>query len=159
MSKFDDAIDEYVYTETADESAGDSSEGAGWYGLFRGPFAREEGTDLSDEDWEFLTAQAGAIAFEETTGFVSVEYYETTEALDEAWAKVEEAHAEPDEDGGDYTTNDEQRFYQHGKRVVTVPEGEDWKAAVKAHMDAEQFWPDVWLIEERGGHSRLSLAE
>ena len=46
---------------------------------------------------------------------------------------------------GDYTTSDHRKFYQFGKLVVEVGEEGDWEVAVKAHMELEKFFPNVWL--------------
>jgi hypothetical protein len=51
---------------------------------------------------------------------------------------------------GDYTTEDHRTFYQYGKRVVVVAEGEDWCKAVAAHSAANNFFPDVWFISDHG---------
>jgi hypothetical protein len=68
--------------------------------------------------------------------------------------EIEQARERDDEPGepeeGDYTTEDHRRFYQYGKLVVEVDDGEEWAHAVKAHMDEEQFWPDVWFISDHG---------
>jgi len=55
---------------------------------------------------------------------------------------------EPEE--GDIVTEDHQRFFQDGKLILTVAEGESWASAVKTHMDHERFWPDVWWISDHG---------
>lgn len=67
----------------------------------------------------------------------------------------EEEFSDPEE--GDYTTEDHRHFYQNRKLVVTVGEEDDWRPAVKAHMEAEQFWPNVWLISDHGNAHLLSM--
>lgn len=82
----------------------------------------------------------------------------------------EDCHpVEPQED--DYTTEDHIHFYQYGKLVVTVPkvilpgfkgddcEVDDWRPHVKAHMDKEQFWPNVFWISDHGNAHLLSWGD
>jgi hypothetical protein len=159
VSKFSNDTDAWLYSQDADETEGDSSGGAGWYGLYRAPLYTEDcdAEDLTGNNISFLQAHAGAILFERADGIVESEYYETSESLDAAWAEIAQAHEMPDEDGGDYTTNDHVRFFQFHKRVVTVEGDADWRDAVKAHMDAEQFWPNVWFISDHGNVEQLSL--
>jgi hypothetical protein len=79
---------------------------------------------------------------------------------------------EPDEDA--ITTSDHTNFYQYGKLMFRVL-GDDgvykileskrrWEgnfdtieAAVKAWMDAEQFWPNCYLISDHGNAHRMNL--
>lgn len=74
-----------------------------------------------------------------------------------------EYDAEDDEidDGGteegDYVTDDHRRFFQYGELVVEVPEDEDWEPHVKAHMDSQEFWPNVWFISDHGNTVLLSI--
>jgi hypothetical protein len=80
---------------------------------------------------------------------------------DEEEEEDDDEPTEPEE--GDYVTSDYRTFYQYGKPVVVIsPEDFDknpdgWTTAVKAHMEASQFWPNVWLQGERGGYDLLSL--
>lgn len=60
---------------------------------------------------------------------------------------------------GDYSTADYAHFFQFGVLVVKVPNGEDWRPHVKAHMDRERFWSDVWYISDHGNEILLSLTE
>lgn len=62
---------------------------------------------------------------------------------------------QPQED--DYTTSDHCEFYQNGKLVVEVDkDADDWRPAVRAHMDKEQFWPNVWFISDHGNAHLLN---
>ena len=95
LGKFDLEVDAYLYDVSldggADEEVGDSTEGAGWYGLMRAPLvdeARAKEYGLTDEEISFLQSKAGAIIFEDTTGRVTVEYYDTAEELENAWSDV-----------------------------------------------------------------------
>ena len=59
---------------------------------------------------------------------------------------------------GDYTTEDHEHFYQFGKRAVVVSEEEEWPPTLKAHMDREQFWPNVWWISDHGNAHLINLS-
>lgn len=74
---------------------------------------------------------------------------------DDEEEEEDEGEGEPEE--GDYTTEDHIHFYQYGKCVVVVPDGEEWAAVVKAHMDREQFWPNVYFVSDHGNSHLLSL--
>lgn len=62
---------------------------------------------------------------------------------------------EPTED--DYTTGDHRKFYQNGKLVLDLDEDEDHKEKVKEHMEANQFWPNVWFISDHGNAHIMEL--
>jgi hypothetical protein len=95
--KFDTILDAYVYGVTlqggCDDECGDVSESGHWYGLMRGgstifqdhdPFAEP----LNEAEKELLASSAGVVVSEDASGFVTVDYYDTDEALDAAWARV-----------------------------------------------------------------------
>ena len=95
LSKFDLEIDAYLYEVSlnggADEEIGDSTEGAGWYGLMRAPLVDEERVKeygLTDEEVSFLKSKAGAIIFEDTTGLVTVEYFDNPHELEAVWDEI-----------------------------------------------------------------------
>lgn len=58
---------------------------------------------------------------------------------------------------GDYTTADHEHFYQFGKLVFVVSEEEEWPPTLKAHMNCEQFWPNVWWISDHGNAHLIVL--
>lgn len=60
----------------------------------------------------------------------------------------EQIPTEPEE--GDYTTDDFRTFYVNGKPVVTVPDDVRWQDAVAAHMNQEQYFPNVWRVSDHG---------
>lgn len=70
---------------------------------------------------------------------------------------------EPEE--GDYVTTDYVNWREHGTgKLLLFTFGEeikgtasDWPALVKAHMDAEKFWPNAWHLGERGDWNLLDL--
>jgi hypothetical protein len=161
--KFDDAIDEWLYSQSADAEEGDSTEGSGWYGRYDAPLMSDAEEDTEEMDADQIAfvrgVKAGAIVFERTDGCVEVDYFDDKADFEEAWTAIEAEHVAPDEDGGDYTTNDHVRFYQYGKRVVTVEGDADWRDAVQAHMDANQFFPNVWLISDHGNVIPLTITK
>jgi hypothetical protein len=55
----------------------------------------------------------------------------------------EMAPSEPEE--GDITTEDHTRWFQDGRLYF---EGDE--AGLKARMDADKFWPNVWFISDHG---------
>jgi hypothetical protein len=69
----------------------------------------------------------------------------------------EEEFERPEE--GDYTTDDKRTFYQYGKLVVEAGDEQDWRDIVGEHMDAHQFWPNVWFISDHGNAHLLSLTD
>ena len=66
-----------------------------------------------------------------------------------------DAFDEPEE--GDYTTEDHGRFCQFGKLAVVVDEIEEWPHMLKAHMDREQFWPNVWFVSDHGNAHLIDM--
>lgn len=58
----------------------------------------------------------------------------------------------------DLVTKDRITFYRAGmgKVAFVVAPGWDWKDAAKEYMDEGQYWPDVWLEEERGGYTNIT---
>jgi hypothetical protein len=80
---------------------------------------------------------------------------------------------EPDEDS--ITTSDHETFYQYGKQVLVKQSSGHWFAprwgsyvnvkdlddhceALRAYMDREQFWPDVWFVSDHGNAHRIDLS-
>lgn len=68
---------------------------------------------------------------------------------------MEDPFDEPEE--GDYTTEDHEHFHQFGKRAVVVDEGAEWPHTLKAHMDRERFWPNVWFLSDHGNAHRIDM--
>ena len=99
--KFDTMLDAYVYELSlhgCDDEQGSVSETGVWYGLFRGftvggPFSGVPPARLNSAELDILRSSAGCILSEDSQGFVSVEYFDTTAKLDDAWAEIEAAHA------------------------------------------------------------------
>jgi hypothetical protein len=73
----------------------------------------------------------------------------------------EEEIDEPEDE--DLVTEDHTHFYvvnsTRRRPVVTVPEGDDWQPHVRAYMDREQFWSNVWWISDHGNAHPLSLED
>lgn len=89
-----------------DESAGSSSDGAGWVGIFRGAFSADDLPEATPEELAQATTCAGCILREDTAGFREVEFFDKAEELESAWteraAEVEperlaDAEREPEE--------------------------------------------------------------
>ena len=72
----------YLYEECCDDEIGSVDE-LGWFGRF---------------DGKLKGAQVRAIVCEDNQGFVDVEYFDTTEALDRKWSDIENAYGYQDED-------------------------------------------------------------
>lgn len=64
---------------------------------------------------------------------------------------------EPEE--GDYFTEDHGRFYQYGKVVVEVDKDDDWRPAVRKHMEQEKFYPNVWFVSDHGNYHLMSCGD
>lgn len=60
---------------------------------------------------------------------------------------------------GDLVTRDYVMFYRYnmGRTAFIVADGQLWQDAANRFMDEAQYWPDVWLEEERGGFRNLTL--
>jgi len=75
-------------------------------------------------------------------------------------SRLDAFFGEPDEpEEGDYSTQDHVHFYQYGRLVVAVPEGDSIRDALQAHMDEAGFFPNVWLISDHGNAHLMSLAD
>lgn len=82
-----------------------------------------------------------------------VNWYEiTTHWVDDIADEIEkeEESDEPDEDA--ITTHDHQIFYQYGKKYHTGD-----IESLKAQMDKDKLWPDVWFISDHGNAHRIDL--
>ncbi len=97
LGKFDTILDSYVYQVSLDggpdEECGDSSMGAGWFGLLRDGKTIFRDHDplletLTEEEQETLTSCAGVIISESSDGFVDCEYFDTDTELETAWAAI-----------------------------------------------------------------------
>lgn len=105
--KFNTILDQYVYTVSLDggcdeeETYGDS-----WYGIMRNGRTIFRDHDplletLNAAEQEQLTSSTGVIIYQDSQGFVYVDYYASKEALESAWAKIQEECAdESEEDNG-----------------------------------------------------------
>jgi len=68
---------------------------------------------------------------------------------------------EPEE--GDWVTEDHRTFVSHGspRDRFTVPDGYDWETVLtvlRARMDADRFWPNVWFISDHGNAHLILVA-
>lgn len=100
MGKFSGPLEEAIYVASLDggpdEEIGDAQD-FGWYGLMRfkkddeqyfRDLAREEHIDLTEEDYEIIRSHAGAIIYQNQSGFVFVSYYKDKDDLEDAWNEV-----------------------------------------------------------------------
>ena len=92
------------FGEFFDEESGDVNIN-GFHGLIKGELvstawdaAKQEGEELTREEVDFLEKQAGAIYTEDSQGFVSVDYFEDEDNLDEAWDDILEEDSEGEEE-------------------------------------------------------------
>jgi hypothetical protein len=100
-------IDEVVYDlsmDGADDECGSVDEHGRWYGLVRAPISlsEDEAPDLTGFERDYLRSLGGgAILTENSQGFVNVEYYETTEAIEQAWQSCQNDFSDSDIDPSD----------------------------------------------------------
>jgi hypothetical protein len=96
--KFDTILDAYVYAVSldggCDDETGDVNESRRWYGILRGGRSIFRNHDpvletLNEAEQEMLTSSAGVIFSEDSQGFVGVDYYDTPEELEAAWAALQ----------------------------------------------------------------------
>lgn len=147
--KFNTILDSYVYQVSldggCDDELGSVSENGSWYGLMRHGRTIFRDHDpmletLNAVEQEALTSAAGVIVYENSDGFVSVDYFDTEKELDSAWdeiqrefdenanaAQSDEEDEEPEPDDDSITTSDHETFYQYGKVVFTITERSDNK--------------------------------
>jgi hypothetical protein len=89
-------LHEFVEDNGVDEDM-PLGDGMGWYGLIRaGSFGGRwygmlclGGFELTEAESDFLADQVGAILHEDSDGFVSARYFETTREINKAWASIQ----------------------------------------------------------------------
>jgi hypothetical protein len=64
---------------------------------------------------------------------------------------------EPLED--DLITYDHVHWYQYGRLALVTADETDFRAALRAHMDADAFWPNVWFISDHGNAHIIDIWE
>lgn len=159
------ALVEYLDGMGADEWEGDDNGGEN-YAIIRGPFdATDDGVvKLNRAERRFIKRLAGVILHTSSTGFVTPEYFYRTEpgksAMEERWQEIQDEYLAPTYE--DLVTEDHRNFYRYGmddrKPVVSVEDGDDWRAAVKAYMDKTRYWPNVWFISDHGNAHLMDLS-
>lgn len=106
-----------------------------------------------EADNEYNTMQEFEAAKEEC----QKELEELEEQLEAAREEVSDGYTD-----GDYLTEDYEKFYQYGKLVLEVEYSEHRNAdeneenmwrQLRAHMEAANFFPNVYCQEERGGYT------
>jgi hypothetical protein len=77
---------------------------------------------------------------------------------------IESAYGDPDAEPegpeeGDITTSDYRHFYQYGKLAFTVEDDGDMDAKLRAYMERDGFYPNVWSISDHGNPVLLNLSQ
>jgi hypothetical protein len=90
---------------------------------------------------------------------VMKKWYDDPDEVEEDGEEGDEFPDEFDPDSGDISTSDHRKFYSYHKLWLEVAEDDDYKAAVKAKMDREKFWPNVWFISDHGNTHLISLED
>ena len=64
---------------------------------------------------------------------------------------------EPEDE--DLVTKDYITFYRAnmGRVAFVVAREKDWQPYAKAYMEKTEYWPNVWLEEERGGYRNITM--
>lgn len=84
---------------------------------------------------------------------------------DYEWVNLPEEEEEPSEpEEGDWVTKDYHEFTQHQypnahRDRVILNDEDNWREALKAIMEVDQFWPNVWHLSDHGNWLLLSLEE
>lgn len=109
LGKYNLNADAWLHSLETDDETGDC-ETTGWYGLYRTEVCGSIGFTvdakdktefvLSAEDIEFIESRIGAIAYEDSQGFVTVEWFASTVELDKAWSAIEDDIAVIEDDIG-----------------------------------------------------------
>jgi hypothetical protein len=171
--KFYNLIDSYAYEVALDGIDEEVSypEGGGWYGYLGidqetleriQEAAREGGDPLTPDEEELLEGTPAVIFFERSDGIVEAEWYYDIEDAERDWAEIEaEVSGEDDDDafsddqmyegyviedarGGGYDVVHE------GRTLGNYEDMDEALAAINEHMESEQFWPNVYYVNERG---------
>jgi hypothetical protein len=59
---------------------------------------------------------------------------------------------------GDYVTVDHVHWREHGTdKLLLVTSVQNCEDEVRAHMDAQQFWPNAWFVSDHGNWHRVEL--
>ena len=63
---------------------------------------------------------------------------------------------QPDDE--DLVTKDYVTFFRFnmGLTAFQVPNGREWRDAAQRYMEETEYWPNVWLEEERGGYMLIT---
>lgn len=144
----EDARRLYGLAEPNDQ-VGSSSEGVGWAGLY-------------------LTAGSqagGTILVENTDGFVDMHVYDTEEELKKSWAEFEKTLDIRTPEQDDWVISEPASGQIRVGQVEGKPihagfdERDDAIDWIRRRMEEDQFWPDVWVQNERGDMLRIDISE
>ena len=64
----------------------------------------------------------------------------------------ENDEGEPDEDGGDILSSDDNRWFQYGKLYHTGD-----RDSLLRKMEQDQFYPNVWIISDHGNSCLIEV--
>lgn len=70
------------------------------------------------------------------------------------WVRQVERNGPTD---GDYVTHDYKEFYEFEGDDFVVTDADHWQEDLKAVMDANMYWPNVWYQGERGDWNLLDV--
>jgi len=178
--KYSKIIDSYAY-DVAIDGALDEEEsypdGGGWYGLLlldkqardairqAGHYAED---DLTKDEKNLLDDSAAVIFFERSDGIVEVDWFENKQEALDAWTKIEEEFAEPDEDEPEeddeafseeemregYVISDGRRggydVAHSGRSAGHYSSVEDALDAISDKMEKDQFFPNIYFVNDHG---------
>jgi hypothetical protein len=132
--KFDSILAKHLYElDDPDEEVGSSSEGVGWAGIW---------------------SEMGVIIQEDTQGFVTTRVC-TEEEVALVWADIQKALSLDSPADDDYVI-DPTGGYRVVQLGLTFPTYEGALAAIAQDMAEQKFWPNVWLLSERGDFTNVS---
>jgi hypothetical protein len=95
--KFSTILDSYVYDVSlngmTDDECGSVDENGEWFGLMKNGLSIFKDHDplletLNESEQEKLTSCAGVILREDSSGFVTVDYFDTIQERDEEWKAI-----------------------------------------------------------------------
>jgi hypothetical protein len=148
--KFEGEMQVAAFVDEHDDCGGDESFGeadtTGYYSILRGAYSAEDlpaDADLTDDERAYLMAIAGTITFTNSVGFTHVEFYHTAEALEAAWAKVEEEIGELEGEGDDTDDEDDEEECDECGNVIPLPTEDDPDGGIvnKHHKKSCSLYP------------------
>jgi hypothetical protein len=115
---------------------------------------------LTDKDGQATDSQWLIVAYEIHYEGAPISCAQCNTQIESAYGNPESEDGEGEPDEGDITTTDHKSFYQYGKLYLEATgDGEHWASELKARMDADSFWPNVFSISDHGNSCLLDLAQ